>query len=86
LWVIVKTYTDKVSLQGWNLEMNEPLWFQIGGQEPTTTPTLDPQNPGAYSNPDYVDFPSYIIIPEPGCYIIEASWDAGSWQIYLTIE
>ncbi|HEY4718680.1 MAG TPA: hypothetical protein VIH14_06670 [Anaerolineales bacterium] len=86
LWIIIKTYTDKVGLHGWNFEKNKPLWFQLGGEEPTTTPVLDPLTPGAYSIPDYVDFPSYVIIPGMGCYIIEAVWDAGSWQIYLTVK
>ena len=85
LWVVEKTYNNKVVLQGGNLADGTPLWFEIGGEEPTPTPTLDPLDPGAFSNPDYSDFPSYIFIPKPGCYFIEASWDKESWQINLSV-
>jgi hypothetical protein len=86
LWVVIKTYTEKVSLQGWDWETDTPLWFQLGGEEPTTAPILDPLVPGAYSNADYVDFPSYVMFPETGCYVIEAAWGSESWQLYLTVE
>jgi hypothetical protein len=85
LWVVEKTYSDKVMLQGGNLEDRTPLWFKIGGEEPTTNPTIDPLDPEAFSNPDYSDFPSYIFIPGAGCYFIEASWDKESWQINLSV-
>lgn len=85
LWVVEKSFSDKVALQGGNVEDGTPLWSQIGGEEPTRKLTIDPLEPGAYSNPDYSDFPSFIFIPKTGCYFIEASWDQESWQINLSI-
>lgn len=85
LWVVEKTYSGKVELEGGNLEDGTPLWFKIGGEYPTTNPIIDPLHPGAFSNPDYSDFPSYIFIPGTGCYFIEARWDKGSWQINLSV-
>ena len=85
LWVVEKNYHGKVVLQGGNVEDGNPLWFKIGGEQPTTTPTIDPLHPGAFSNPDYSDFPSYIFIQGTGCYFIEASWDQKNWRIHLLI-
>jgi hypothetical protein len=86
LWVIEKNSQNKVVLHGGNLENGAPLWFKIGEDEPTTTPILDSLNPGAYSNPDYFDFPSYLYFPGTGCYFIEADWGEGIWRINLTVE
>ena len=85
LWVVEKNYSGKVVLQGGNVEDGTPLWFKIGGEEPTTTPTIDPLHPGAFSNPDYSDFPSYIFMPGIGCYFIEARWNKQSWRINLSV-
>jgi hypothetical protein len=85
LWVVQKNYSSKIVLEGGNLEDGAPLWFQIGGEEPTTTPIIDPLHPGAFSNSDYSDFPSYIFIPGTGCYFIEANWDQESWRINLSV-
>lgn len=85
LWVIEKTFSDKVVLQGGNLEDGTPLWFQIAGEEPTQNPTIDPLHAGAFSNPDYSDFPSFIFIPKSGYYFIEANWSQGDWQINLSV-
>jgi hypothetical protein len=86
LWVLEKNSPGKVQLSGGNLVDGKPLWFQLGGDEPAMTPTLDPLNPGAYSNPDYLDYPSYLFLPGPGCYFIEADWGEGIWRINLTVE
>jgi hypothetical protein len=68
-------------------DRGDPLWFQIGDKAPTTTPKLDPTQPGAYpynpANPDQVfpEYPSYLFIPRAGCYVLEASWPGGHWRI-----
>ena len=85
LWVIEKAYRGIVSLRGGNLENGELLWFQIEGEEPTTNPVLDPAKPSAYSNPDYADFPSNLLVPGAGCYFLEADWVEGTWRANLTV-
>jgi hypothetical protein len=87
LWVIQHGYAQPVTLSGSNSDRGDPLWFQIGDNAPTTTPKLDPAQPGAYpynpANPDQVfpEYPSYLFIPHAGCYVLEASWPGGHWSI-----
>jgi len=87
LWVIQHGYAQPVTLSGSDSDRGDPLWFQIGDKAPTTAPKLDPMQPGAYpynpANPDQVfpEYPSYLLIPHAGCYVLEASWPEGHWRI-----
>jgi hypothetical protein len=87
LWVIQPGYGHIVHLSGSELTTSSSLWFQIGDLAPTTAPALDPSHPRAYpvnpANPDQVFayYPSYLLIPHAGCYVLEASWPEGHWRI-----
>lgn len=83
-WVIGPPHPPRVTLQGWRLGTGVPLWFQIGGQAPRATPVLDPQHPGAVSPQQaagWAVFPSYLILPRAGCYVLQASWPGGLWRL-----
>jgi hypothetical protein len=86
LWVIQPNYGHPVHLSGSDTGRGSPLWFQIGDGAPTTAPALDPTHPGAEynaTNPDHVfaAYPSYLFVPQAGCYVLEASWPGGHWRI-----
>ena len=78
LWAL---QTDRpVELRGVSATTNAPLYFEIGDEAPTQTPTLDPstapQNDGSWTY-----FPSYLDIPAADCYYLEADWAGGHWRI-----
>lgn len=83
-WVIGPRYHQRVGLRGWALGTRVPLWFQFGGQAPGTAPILDPRRPQAFFPglpAGWVAFPSYLVIPRAGCYVLEASWPGGLWRL-----
>jgi hypothetical protein len=43
---------------------------------------LDPASPGVPPTSDgYKDFPSYLYVPQAGCYMVEAKWTDGHWRL-----
>jgi hypothetical protein len=85
LWRVSTRYTQPVRLHGGNLRTGTPLWFQIGDQDPSTAPVLDPrpreQQIAQSGYPaDTVGWGSYLLIPTAGCYYVEADWQGGSWR------
>lgn len=82
LWKMQSGYTHPITLEGGNLRNGTLLWFQIGQQNPSTSPVLDllhsGQQPGAGSG---LNWPSYVYIPTAGCYYLEAKWPGGHWRI-----
>lgn len=82
LWKMQSGYTHPITLEGGNLRNGTLLWFQIGQQNPSTSPVLDPlhsgQQPSAGSG---LNWPSYMYIPIAGCYSLEAKWPGGHWRI-----
>jgi hypothetical protein len=83
-WVVAPDYRQRVTLRGAPLAGGRPLWFQIGGQLPSTTPVLDPRYPVATAPNQpagWAAFPSYLFIPHAGCYVVEADWPGGMWRL-----
>ncbi len=82
LWKMQSGYMHPITLEGGNLLNGTLLWFQIGQQNPSTSPVLDPlhsgQQPSAGSG---LNWPSYVYIPTAGCYYLEAKWPGGHWRI-----
>jgi hypothetical protein len=82
LWVVKRTYHGAVRLHGGSLRDSTPLWFQIGGNPPTTEPVLDLSGPETRGDKTgWADFPSYLFIPSAGCYFLEAEWEGGRWRL-----
>lgn len=85
LWRVSDSSPSPITLQAGPLRNGPLLWFQIGDQNPTVSPTLAPVTPDpAYltvTNAPWTDFPSYFFIPKAGCYYLEAHWRGGSWRI-----
>jgi len=85
LWRVSDSSPSPITLQAGPLHNGPLLWFQIGDQNPTTSPTLAPVTPDpAYltvTNAPWTDFPSYFYIPKAGCYYLKAHWRGGSWRI-----
>lgn len=51
--------------------------FHAGDAEPR----LDPSHPGAVSEGDWKEFPSYLYFPRAGCYALRARWPGGEWDL-----
>jgi hypothetical protein len=89
LWLTQPGYAQKVTLSGHSLSNNDPLWFQFGSDDPTTTPVLDPAHPGVPGSGDpmgspqnrYANFPSYLFVPGADCYVLEARWPGGNYSV-----
>jgi hypothetical protein len=83
-WLVGPDYGRPVTLRGSRAGTAAPLWFEIGGQSPSTRPVLNPLQPAAdlpNGPPGWAAFPSYLFIPQAGCYVLGASWPGGRWQI-----
>ena len=79
LWLIEPDFAEPVQLRGTNHADGAQLWFEIGGGTPTREPTLDPQQPGIpVQHGQWREWPSYLYVPTPGCYTLEATWSSGS--------
>jgi len=85
LWEIEPNYNTSVSVKGFNLNDNTPVWFKTGNEEPTQVLVFDPAKPGTRDgqNKEWKGYPSYTYIPKAGCYLLEAQWPDGSWQITI---
>lgn len=82
LWVVAPGYHQRVTLRGSAAGGGTPLWFQIGQQPPSTAPVLNPQASPIPNQPaGWADFPSYLFIPQAGCYALAASWSGGTWRL-----
>jgi hypothetical protein len=71
-------------ITGRELATGAALWFKIGDEarEPAPFGTLDPANPGVPPTSDgYKEFPSYLYVPQAGCYAVEAEWTDGRWRL-----
>lgn len=83
IWRMQDSYTHPITLRGGNLHDGSLLWFQIGQQDPSTSPVLAPrlaENPVLNAG-SWVDWTSYLYIPAAGCYYLEATWPGGHWRI-----
>jgi hypothetical protein len=87
-WLVDVTYKGKVSLRGYNVADNSPIYFHVHENEPATPLViLDPTNPGGFiaELKKWAFFPSYIWVSKAGCYTIEATWEGGLWRQVISI-
>lgn len=83
LWTIERTQTETVTISGRNVQTGELLWFMVNGQQATTSVVLDPQQPAIpFQREGYAEFPGYLLLDKPGCYLLQASTAAkdASWE------
>jgi predicted small lipoprotein YifL len=83
LWVVHARFPQTITLQGKALHGNASLLFQLGDNNITAMPLLDPRHPGTITGQDagWSEFPSYLYVPAAGCYVLEAHWHGGGWTI-----
>ena len=86
IWEVGPKFTRIITLHGTNLSTGTSLLFQIDQDPLTTSPLLNPSYPGhlhAAFGEDWVEWGSYVFLPGPGCYSMEARWPGGSWLLYF---
>ncbi len=84
LWVVENNIKGLVSIHGANLNNGLPVRPEAEAASPGSTPTmlvLNPLDPHAHYIDQWVEFPGGLIIPQAGCYYLEADWPGGSWRI-----
>ncbi|MCC7451374.1 MAG: hypothetical protein IT324_28450 [Anaerolineae bacterium] len=82
LWTVKLTYKGEVTLRGYNVADNSPIYWTLNNGAPTTSPVLNPEQPGAWAkgSDQWAFFPSYVWVSRAGCYVIEAQWNGGMWR------
>jgi len=85
LWVVADEQKTPVTVRVESTDAAAPALIEPAGGSPQESAVLDPKHPGAYSNPDTADFPSYVYFPKAGCYAFEATWPDGTWQVVLGV-
>jgi hypothetical protein len=86
LWVVGPMLEHPARIGGRDLTTGAALWFEIGDEDRAPTPfgVLDPANPGVPpTSAGYKEFPSYVYVPQAGCYAVEAEWTAGRWRLVV---
>jgi hypothetical protein len=84
LWVVKSSVKGLVRIRGANLTNGLPLRPDAEAASPDSIPTvlvLNPSNPDAQYQGQFIEFPGDIDIPQAGCYYLEADWPGGSWRI-----
>jgi hypothetical protein len=87
-WLIPKTYTGVVQLQGWNVADDSPIYFEFDHEAGAVThATLDPDEPGGFVDglEAWAFFPSYIWVSKAGCYRLHAEWEGGMWEQIIAV-
>jgi len=84
LWVVGPELERSARVEGHDLTTRAALWFEVGDEDrgPAPFAILDPANPGIPPTSDgYNEFPSYLYVPQAGCYELETEWGAGRWRL-----
>lgn len=84
LWVVKSSVKGQVIIRGTNLMNGLPLRPEAEADSPSSTPSvlvLNPSDPNAQYEGQWVEFPGGLDIPQAGCYYLEATWPGGSWRI-----
>lgn len=84
LWVVKSSVKGLVTIRGANLMNGLPVRPDAEAESPDSTPTvlvLNPSDPNAQYEGQWVEFPGGLTIPQAGCYYLEATWPGGSWRI-----
>lgn len=86
LWVLGPNLDAPARIEGRNLANGANLEFEIAPDERAPHPyaVLDPATPGVPpTSHGYKEFPSYLYVPQAGCYELEAHWAGGRWRLVL---
>jgi hypothetical protein len=84
LWIVKSSIQGPIAIRGANLSNGLPLRPDAEAASPDSIPTvliLNPSNPDAQYQGQFIEFPGGIDIPKAGCYYLEADWPGGSWRI-----
>jgi hypothetical protein len=81
LWVLQPRTTEPVTISGHEMRTGWSIIFDPSNGPPASTMQLDPKHPGTPSKrKGWTESPSSLSFPKSGCYIIDATWHAGSWH------
>lgn len=84
VWEVGPHYGQPVTLRAGNLLTGALLTFDMSPDDTLiTTPVLDPRHPGhpvSVIGQDWNEWGSVLLIPNAGCYYIEATWSGGHWR------
>ena len=75
VWAVQIGFGGPISLSAMTADSSGLLYFVLGDQA-TTSPVLEPQPLG-----DWWTATSYLDVPAPGCYFLQARWAGGSWRL-----
>jgi hypothetical protein len=81
LWIMDPKQNSRVKLGGLNPSTGELIWFELSDSPATAAPVLDPAQPENLGDGGWKEYPSYLYFPSSGCYVLEAEWPGGDWQI-----
>lgn len=87
VWELGPNATDAVSVRVTNTQTGAALWW-IHGTPPDLSSqalVLDAEAPGPATyagapEKGWQEFHSSLLIPQAGCYAIDATWAGGSWK------
>lgn len=81
LWVLEPGTSEPVTISGREVDTGAAIAFDPSNGSISDTMLLDPSNPGTPERrKGWTEYPSEVLFPEAGCYLMEASWTGGSWQ------
>jgi hypothetical protein len=85
LWVSAASYAGPVLIRGARLDGPGPVQFSAGNTQPVEQLRL--LQPGAFSpdeEPGWREWPSYTVVPQPGCYAYQV--DGTSFTNVIVFE
>ncbi len=82
-WEVGLSFTGALLVRGQNLRTSAALWFRLPNQAATNLLLLDTRASHAASplGNGWAEWLSEVSIPASGCYLLEATWPGGHWQI-----
>lgn len=84
LWIVKGSVKGLITIRGANLMNGLPLRPEAEAESPGSTSSvlvLNPSDPNAQYEGQWVEFPGGLDIPQAGCYYLEATWPGGNWRI-----
>lgn len=88
VWEVGPDAMDAVSVQVTNAQTGTILWWIHDAPPDLSSQTLvldaDTPGPAMYNGvpeKSWQEFKSSLLIPQAGCYEMNATWDGGSWQM-----
>ena len=88
VWELGPDATDAVSVRATNTQTGAVLWWVHGAPPDLSSQTLaldaDVPGPAMYTGiPEkgWQQFTSSLLIPQAGCYALDATWAGGSWHM-----